>query len=348
VNNKGLLLALLLIPATWICFGQVPDDYYRTATGLTGNKLKVALHDIIDNHIRIPWESSKIYSWTVLYESDRDPQNFSNIILFYSGQSVPAEDSIGHHSWEREHVWARSHGDFDDIPLIDCDLHNVKPADQSFNGPSGKWYKDFDETETPFKTDGIVTECFSDKDSWEPRDEDKGDVARIMFYMDVRYEGTEDELDLVLSDEVNTAEKTIAGKVGYHGKLSTLLGWHHEDPVDDFEQRRNEVIYHHQNNRNPFIDHPEFADLIWGNNIISRPGSMLVLYPVPASDILNIIWNGKNPVRATLLNSGGGAEMEIEFSGFTKLDVTRCKPGIYFISVTDGENSEGKKVVVRP
>jgi len=343
VNNKGLLLALLFIPATWICSGQVPEDYYRTATGLTGTELKVALHDIIDNHTRIPWESSKIYSWTVLYESDRDPVNSSNIILFYSGQSVLEEDSLGHHSWEREHVWAKSHGDFGKLIFPATDLHNIKPSDETINGSSGKWYKDFD-------NGGDFHDKYrTDTDSFEPRDEDKGDVARILFYMDVRYEGDNNELDLLLIDEVNTESKTDSAKNGYYGKLSTLLEWNHIDPVDEFEIRRNEIISKYQGNRNPFIDRPEYADFIWGkNNVISKPGSLLLLYPVPASEFLNIIWYGKNPARAALLNSRGGTEMEIEFSGSVKLDVSGWKPVIYFISVTDGENSEGKKVVVKP
>lgn len=348
VNNKGLLLSLLLIPATWICLGQIPEGYYDSAKGLSGNILRIALNDIIDNHKRIPWESSKIYSWTVLYESDRDPANPSNVILFYSGQSVQAVDISDHHSWEREHVWARSHGDFSEIPLIKCDLHNLKPAHESYNGSAGKWYKDFDETETPFITDGISTECYSDNDSWEPREMDKGDLARIMFYMDVRYEGGKDSLDLVLIDEVNTADKTIPGKVGYHGKLSTLLEWNRLDPVDEFERNRNKVIYGYQGNRNPFIDHPEYADLIWGKNLISSSSGLLSIFPVPASDFLHLVWSGKNPAHGRLLNSSGGIEQDFEFSGTLTLAVSNLKPGIYYIQVSDWESTEVKKVVVRP
>jgi hypothetical protein len=68
--------------------------------------------------------------------------------------------------------------------------------------------------------------------------------------------------DLELTDAVNTDALTVAGK-GYHGKLSTLLAWNKADPVDSFEFRRNNIIYSYQKNRNPFIDHPEFAYLIW-------------------------------------------------------------------------------------
>jgi hypothetical protein len=76
--------------------------------------------------------------------------------------------------------------------------------------------------------------------------------------MATRYEGESGEPDLELNDCVGN------GSEPYHGKLSVLLIWHKKDPVDDFERNRNEVIYSYQNNRNPFIDYPEFVDLIWG------------------------------------------------------------------------------------
>ncbi len=81
----------------------------------------------------------------------------------------------------------------------------------------------------------------------------------MLFYMAVRYEGTDSYPDLELNDQVNN------GSAPYHGKLSVLLEWHEADPVDDFERHRNEVIYSQfQHNRNPFIDHPEWVAEIWG------------------------------------------------------------------------------------
>jgi len=86
------------------------------------------------------------------------------------------------------------------------------------------------------------------------RDEVKGDIARILFYMATMY------FDLSLNDDPASisAYKSM-------GILSTLLEWNELDPVDDFEKNRNEVIYSYQKNRNPFIDYPEFANLIWGD-----------------------------------------------------------------------------------
>lgn len=86
----------------------------------------------------------------------------------------------------------------------------------------------------------------------------KGDVARMLFYMVVRYD--ESELDLELVDSI----KDRSNKDPEHGKLSTLLKWHNDDPVDNYERYRNHIIYDkYQHNRNPFIDHPEFVSRIW-------------------------------------------------------------------------------------
>jgi len=98
--------------------------------------------------------------------------------------------------------------------------------------------------------------CLKDSDSFEPPNGVKGDVARILLYMSTRYEAG-DKVDLELNDKVNN------GTAPYHGKLSVLLQWHKQDPVDEYEKRRNERIYEIQGNRNPFIDHPEFVEKIW-------------------------------------------------------------------------------------
>jgi endonuclease I len=91
----------------------------------------------------------------------------------------------------------------------------------------------------------------------------KGDVARMLFYMAVRYEGEDEEPDLELVDAVESDNS----KKPEHACLSTLQQWHASDPVDSNESRRNDLIYRkYQKNRNPFIDHPEFVAMIWGNN----------------------------------------------------------------------------------
>lgn len=225
-------------------------DYYENAQGKTGASLKTALHNIIDDHTEISYSNV----WEALRNTDEDPANHNNVILLYTGRSQ-SKNSNGSSidSWNREHVWAKSHGDFGTSMGAGTDLHHLRPTDVTVNSARGN--KDFDNGGTAQKE---APDTYADSDSWEPRDEVKGDVARMIFYMAVRYEGDNGELDLEVNENVNN------GSAPLHGKLSTLLQWHKEDPVDNFERNRNEIIYQdYQHNRNPFIDHPEWIEAIW-------------------------------------------------------------------------------------
>ena len=227
-----------------------PDGYYDAANGKSGEQLKSALHDIIDDHTEISYSNV----WEALRETDEDPSNSNNVILLYTGRSQGKNENGGNaDDWNREHVWAKSHGDFGTSMGPGTDLHHLRPTDASVN--SSRSNLDFDEGGSEHTE---AAGNYYDSDSWEPRDSVKGDVARMIFYMDVRYEGDSGEPDLELNNQVNN------GSAPYHGKLSVLLEWHEEDPVDDLERRRNEIIYtDYQRNRNPFIDHPEWVAEIW-------------------------------------------------------------------------------------
>lgn len=165
------------------------------------------------------------------------------------------------------------------------DVHHLRPEDISVN--SARNNKDFDVGGSLYIDKSGPTECYSDADSFEPRNAVKGDVARMLFYMAVRYEGDNGEPELELVDAVNTFDMNTPGK-GYHGKLSTLLQWHISDPVDSFEINRNNVVYKYQKNRNPFIDHPEYVDEIWTaikTGIVLHENKIGV-YPNPATDFV--------------------------------------------------------------
>jgi endonuclease I len=226
------------------------STYYATAIGKTGESLKEALNDIIDNHTKLSYAAV----WDALRHADEDPNNSNNVILLYTGRSQSKLTNGGNvNDWNREHVFAKSHGDFGTVAGPGTDLHHLRPTDVSVNGARGNL--DFDIGGT---YNSEATECKSDSDSWEPRDSVKGDVARMLFYMAVRYEGEHSELDLELN---NLTSNTTSP---YMGKLSVLLQWNAEDPVDDFEKNRNDVIYtNYQHNRNPFIDHSEWANAIF-------------------------------------------------------------------------------------
>ena len=226
------------------------NSYYDAAYGKTGEALKTALHNIIDEHTEISYSNV----WTALRETDEDPNNPNNVILLYTGRSQSKLTNGGNaNDWNREHVWAKSHGDFGTSMGAGTDLHHLRPTDASVN--SSRSNLDFDNGGNEHSE---AKGNYYDSDSWEPRDSVKGDVARMLFYMAVRYEGDSGEVDLELNDRVNN------GSAPYHGKLSVLLQWHKDDPVDQFERTRNEIIYtDYQHNRNPFIDHPEFVSAIW-------------------------------------------------------------------------------------
>ena len=217
--------------------------------GKEGKALKDALHEIIDDHTQLSYAQV----WEALRETDEDPNNINNVILFYSGDSRSKNRNGGKvGDWNREHVWAKSHGNFGTSKGPGTDIHHLRPTDVQVNSSRGNL--DFDNGGSPVKN---CDECKRTSNSWEPPNDVKGDVARMLFYMATRYEKG-DRVDLELNEKLNN------GSAPYHGKLSILLQWHLQDPVDEFERNRNDVIEKWQGNRNPFIDHPEWAELIWG------------------------------------------------------------------------------------
>lgn len=254
-----------------ISWGQIPPGYYDPAAGLTGPALKSTLNDIIQDHVEFPYTSSSTDVWDILKETDRDTLNPANVILLYSGWTVnAAQEYNGGSGWNREHVWAKSHGDFGTAIGVGTDAHAIRPCDISVNSArNNRW---FAECSTPYVDSDGPTGSYTSTTEWvwKPRDEVKGDVARMMFYMAVRYEGENGELDLELIDYIPSDNNS---PLPLHAKLSDLYQWHLQDPVSDWERNRNDIIYYsYQQNRNPFIDHPEYADEIWGEQLtVSLP-----------------------------------------------------------------------------
>ncbi len=243
---------------------QIPAGYYDTASGLSGAPLKTALNGIISGHTTYPYSSSSTDVWDILKVADRDPNNSANVIGLYSGFSMDAAaEYAGGSGWNREHVWAKSRGDFGTSQGAGTDLHHLRAADISTN--SARNNRNFDYG-TNFYVDGsgtysgpTLSKTSTTDWVWEPRDEVKGDVARMIFYMATRYEGFNGDPDLELTETY----LTNTDKSPVHARLSTLLAWHQADPVSAAEQTRNDVVYSYQNNRNPFIDHPEYVCLIY-------------------------------------------------------------------------------------
>ncbi|WP_328535417.1 endonuclease I family protein [Streptomyces sp. NBC_00344] len=226
------------------------DTYYADAEGKTGAALKAALHTIISTQSKVTYSQV----WTALQKTDEDPANSADVIELYTGRSVPKSSSGGSTGdWNREHVWAKSHGDFGTATGPGTDLHHLRPSDVTVNGIRGN--KDFDNGGT--QVSGAPGN-YTDSDSFEPRDAVKGDVARMILYMAVRYDGGDGFPDLEPNDKVDN------GTAPAIGRLSVLKQWSQQDPPDAFEEHRNDVIYNdYQHNRNPFIDHPEWVAAIW-------------------------------------------------------------------------------------
>ncbi|MFZ7946324.1 chitobiase/beta-hexosaminidase C-terminal domain-containing protein [Neobacillus sp. 19] len=228
--------------------GDEVEAYYKDAAGKSGADLKAALHNIIKTQTKLTYAQVT----EALKKTDEDPNNPNNVILLYTGRSqAKTTFGSGVNDWNREHVWAKSHGNFGTSVGPGTDIHHLRPTDASVNSTRG--HLDFD---NGGKSQGECADCYYDGDSFEPPNRVKGDVARMLMYMAVRYEGG-GEIDLELADKVNTYPTP------FHGKQSVLLQWSKMDPPDAFEKHRNDVIQSIQGNRNPFIDHPEWADSIW-------------------------------------------------------------------------------------
>lgn len=250
--KKSVVIAFLIC-LSGILHAQ-PIGYYNGTENLSGEQLKSALHEIIKDHVDFSYSRVR----DIINYSDADPNNPSNVILFYTQQSRNASlYGTGGDYINREHVWAKSHGYFENIRSMNGDALNLRPADASVNEDRGN--KDFDNVQPNGTQHPEATECWYNVSSWEPGPATKGQVARILFYMATRYEGDSEDIDLEVVDKINTFP------LPEHGKLSTLVEWNNTYPPSDFERRRNERIYRIQQNRNPFVDNPEFVNLIWSN-----------------------------------------------------------------------------------
>lgn len=226
------------------------ESYYTSACGKSGAALKSALNSIIRTQTKLNYDQV----WDALKATDQDPSNSNNVILLYSGRSqAKSTNGGGANDWNREHVWAKSHGDFGTTTGPGTDIHHLRPEDVSVNATRGNLDFDNGGNAVPEATGSKY-----DSDSFEPRAAVKGDVARMIFYMAVRYQGGDGFADLELNDLVSN------GSAPKMGRLSVLKAWSAADPPDTFEKRRNDVIFDSfQHNRNPFIDHPEWVSSIW-------------------------------------------------------------------------------------
>lgn len=264
-------------------YTSAPSGYYAGVATGSAAALRSSLHPIIDDHTRFPYTATTTDTWDVLNVADQDPLDSGRVLDIYKNTSY-AKVAGGNTFYNREHTWPNSLGFGSDGPTNSAytDLHMLMVSDIAYN--SERANKPYDTcsvgcTEFPtaaYNGAGGGTGSYPGNSNWsngsvfEVWRKYKGNVARAMFYMDLRYEGGTNavtgaaEPDLRLTDDLSLVVGTGGNAaVGYMGRLSTLLQWHQADPVDVHEQLRNDVIHSYQGNRNPFIDHPEWVACLY-------------------------------------------------------------------------------------
>ncbi len=326
-------------------FGTVASTqstgYYNSLDGLADTALRQALQNIIadPNEVRTQTYADII---DILKKADQNPANSNQVWLVYSEEGRAKLDfqttsnSVG--KWNREHTFPRSRGGFsniDDDDIADgvaifwetnadslrhanSDAHALRAADGPENSARGNLH--YGEYTGPTGTLGSF----------------KGDVARSVLYIDIRYNGL----------QIVSGFPDIEGQLG---DLATLLDWHRNDPPDDFEMNRNNVVYMWQFNRNPFIDQPDLVEYFWGNMIgevwnevldIDDVTALKVqIYPNPTSNSINITGiEGENTIE--IFSALGRKLVHKKEIGTASFDLNFSE-GIYFVKIT----SEGKSIV---
>ncbi|WP_275315636.1 endonuclease [Tenacibaculum bernardetii] len=251
---KKLLPFFLLIVSLSV-FSQVPSYYNDVNLNQSSTALKDALATkIISTHaVNLSYSPGV---WDALKQSDLDAANNSNVVLIYGyndsdgnyvtdrTRSKDANGGSAGTQWNREHVYPKSLGNPNlGTSGAGADVHHLRPADISFNSQRSSK-----------KFAAGSGNAGDSNGGWYPGDEWKGDVARMMLYMYVRY-GNQCLPSNVAIGSASSSDNNM---------IQLLLQWNAEDPVSSFETQRNPILQGIQGNRNPFIDNPAFATQIWG------------------------------------------------------------------------------------
>jgi endonuclease I len=277
-----------------------------------------------------PLTYSQTYNWIKL--TDEDVNNSSNVILMYNGQSISKGMTIGGGNttqaevWNREHIYPQS---LINSPA-DADLHHLRACDGVINGNRGN---------SPFVTGSGSYGTASG--GWYPGDEWKGDVARMVMYVYLRYNEPWSDV----------------------GSLSLFLQWNVEDPVSDFERQRNNIINGAQGNRNPFIDQPYLATYFWGgtpaedtwgwpNTVEESALKNINVYPNPITsnstlqlDNINVELNTAylSDITGRVVQTWSESYFSTSTASITLNDV---ESGNYFLTMKSDAAEVTKKIVV--
>ncbi|PIB30312.1 endonuclease I [Gaetbulibacter sp. 5U11] len=335
-----------LNPTYGIVASTQPSDYYNTLDGLSGSALEQALQDIVaeEGVVRAQTYSDII---DILEAADQNPANSNQVWLVYTEQGRAKLDyqttSNNTGTWNREHTFPRSLAGYNSIDLDDfrdgkdvywnttadslrhgnSDAHALRAADGPENSARGNQH--YGQYNGPTGTAGSF----------------KGDVARSVLYMQIRYNGL----------SVESGYPSVTGQMG---DLDELLDWHRNDPPDDFEMNRNNVVYEWQVNRNPFIDQPDLVEYIWGNqigNVWSQPLSVasfttetIKLYPNPAIDKLFV--SGKQQLyNLSIFSSEGRKVLSQPVVNNSYVDL-KLASGLYMVVIESEDKRIAKKIII--
>lgn len=349
-----------LNPTYGVVSSTAPAGYYASLEGLSGAALKQALQDIIANPSVVRLHSYADI-WEILRTADQNPENSNQVWCMYIEQPMAKIDQQSGSSivgkWNREHIFCQSRGGFevaqgdtaDGIGVWNStsatstvdgvsDAHHIRAENGQEN--SSRNNKNYG----PVATSTVYAGPIGTQGSW------RGDVARAVFYMAVRFNG----LNVVNGDP---SEYLVDGVTpsGNIGDLATLLTWNTTDPSDDFELNRNNYVYTWQMNRNPFIDYPNLADYIWGSHAgepwFSTLGTneaaelKFLMYPNPANDRITISGIQGN-AKAEVYSYTGQMVVNQNFSDTTTLQLN-LPSGMYFVKVTSENKTTTRKLIIR-
>ena len=256
---RRLYISIILIISAITLKAQAPSGYYSSAEGLTGNDLKAALHSIIKDDSHVSYTPGL---WNAYQTTDLQPGTnyiwdiYSDFNFTYSTNQCGSYQGEGD-CYNREHLWAQSWTNND--TKEQTDLHHVYPTDGYVNQQRGNYsFGEVNNATWTSHNGGKLGSCKSSLGYtgtvFEPIDEYKGDIARALMYISVRYY-TED-------NSWSTSGMTDKSVIK-DWAIAMLLDWHNNDPVSEKEINRNNAVYGIQGNRNPFVDNPDYARMIW-------------------------------------------------------------------------------------
>lgn len=355
------IFTLLLLSSVFLGFAQIPAGYYNTATG-TGYTLKTQLFNIINDHndrgyagLYVTYTTSDI---DIYYENNGSMLDMytenptGSECEFIYGGGLQDDGTLGNNECERynrEHIIPQSV--FGSATPMYSDAHFVVPSDKYVNAQRG---------DLPFSKVNVANNTYSNGGKrgsnlnsgyssgyngtvFEPINEFKGDIARMILYFATRYEDQ-------VAGWTYTMFNGTSTQVFTNQSLNVLLTWNAQDPVSQREIDRNNAIYARQNNRNPFIDNNNYVTQIWGLPLATNTFEDLnavTIYPNPTTDILNIESSiALDKIEIITINGQVLQQIKNPTLDNNTYSISNLPKGFYFLKIASGSDSVTKKVLV--